>query len=304
MRYKIIVAISLLFCLAISTTASTQETQDVPIKSLGTYKKGGQTWTNILIPRKVNREKLIKMAKELHKSEPNTNFRFFDDDKQFQQFKDWDISYPNPAYPYPQKWVKEHHVANLQRMAYDSTGPKWVLLEGYTTEKIADIFTDQPPPNSPSQNKRVFSHNEEIVTELDHLKNITTVRLKPMRIANDSTGEQNLAALFVYSGNTPTRPDFITFQIISISSQWQFRNGRELVLFIDGQRASYGEMNNDISRIVNNSAAESISLNLQFEDFKRISNAKKVEGTIGQKVFVLQEKQLEALRDLASRATQ
>lgn len=139
MRCKIIVTISLLFCLAIAKTASSQETQDIPVKALGTYKKGRQTWTNLLIPRKVNQEKLIKMAKELHKAEPNTYFRFFDDDKEFQQFKDWDKNYPNPAYPYPQKWVKEHHIANIQKMAYDANGPRWVLIKGYTTEKIADL---------------------------------------------------------------------------------------------------------------------------------------------------------------------
>lgn len=291
-------------CLTISRIVLAQETQDIPVKALGTYKKGSQTWTNLLIPKKVSREKLIKMAKELHRAEPNTNFRFFDDGKQFQQFKDWDINYPNSAYPYPEKWVKEHHVANLQRMAYDTTGPKWVLLEGYTAEKIADIFVEQSQSNSPLPIKRTFNHSEEIVTEYDHAKNLTTVRLKPMRVANDSAGEQSLAVLFVYSGNTPSRPSFITFQIISIASQWQFRNSRELVLFIDGKRASYGEMSYDISRVVNNNAAESISLNLQPEDFHRVSNAKKVEGMIGQKVFVLQEKQLEALRDFASRTTQ
>lgn len=139
MKNKIFATIPLLFCLTILTAASSQEAQDITVKVLGTYKKGSQTWTNLLILRKINQEKLIKMARELHKGEPNTHFRFFDDDKQFQQFKDWDINYPNSAYPYPQKWVKEHHVANIQKMAYDANGPKWVFIKGYTTEKIAAL---------------------------------------------------------------------------------------------------------------------------------------------------------------------
>jgi len=139
MKHTIFAAISLLFCLMLLTTAFTQETQDISVKALDTYKKGNQTWANLLIPKKVSRERLIKMAKELHKAEPNTSFRFFDDDKEFQQFKDWDKNYPNPAYSYPQKWVKEHHVANIQKMAYDASGPKWVLIKGYTMEKITDL---------------------------------------------------------------------------------------------------------------------------------------------------------------------
>lgn len=129
----------MLFCLAIATAASSQETQDIPVKILGTYKKGSQTWTNLLIPKKVDQERLVKMAKELHKAEPKTYFRFFDDEKEFQQFKDWDMNYPNPVHPYPQKWVKEHHIANIQKMAYDASGPRWVLIKGYTTERIADL---------------------------------------------------------------------------------------------------------------------------------------------------------------------
>ncbi len=302
MKILINLALSILFCIVTAANVLPQETQDVPVRLLSTYKKGGQTWTNLLIPAKVNREKLIKMAKEFHNAEPNTNFRFFDDDKQFQQFKDWDINYPNPADPYPQKWVKEHHVANLQRMAYDSSGPKWVLLEGYTADKIADIINDPTPPASILK-KRTFNHSEEIATEYDGLKNLTTVRLKPMNIANDPEREISLAALFVYSGRTPSRPDFITFQIISISNQWQFRNNRELTIVLDGRRISFGEMSNDISRVVNGKAVESISLNLQYEDFRRITDAKKVSGTIGHKNFFLQEKQLEALLDLANRTS-
>ncbi len=101
MKVNIILIISLVFFTSIAFAKETQEMQDIPVKNLGTYKKGSQTWTNLLIPKKIGKDKLIKMAKELHNAEPNTCFRFFDDDKQFQQFKDWDINYPNPAYPYP-----------------------------------------------------------------------------------------------------------------------------------------------------------------------------------------------------------
>ena len=139
MKVRTTLAITLILLSTITFARNKQENQDIPVKALGTYKKGSQTWTNLLIPKKLSQEKLIKLAKDLHKAEPNTYFRFFDDDKQFQQFKDWDVNYPNSAYPYPQKWVKEHHVANVQKMAFDSTGAKWVLIKGYTTDKIADL---------------------------------------------------------------------------------------------------------------------------------------------------------------------
>ncbi|MEP7342765.1 MAG: hypothetical protein ABI977_33860 [Acidobacteriota bacterium] len=139
MKHTIFAANSLVLYLAIVVSAFPQETQDIPVKILSTYKKGNQTWTNLLIPKKISQEKLVKMAKELHRAAPSTYFRFFDDDKEFPQFKNWDMNYPNPVYPYPQKWVKEHHIANIQKMAYDANGPKWVFIKGYTTEKIADL---------------------------------------------------------------------------------------------------------------------------------------------------------------------
>lgn len=288
---------TVLFGITISMLVLAQQAEPVPTKSLGTYKKAGRIWTNLLIPRKLSRERLIKLAQDLHKSEPTTAFRFFDDDSQFQQFKDWDINYPSSVYQYPQKWVKAHHIANLQQMAYDTSGPKWVLIEGYTTEKIADIYSESAPTKI---QKRSFSHSETIVNEYDRTNGLTTVRLKPMTVSKDSTSEMTLAALFVQGGATK-QVGFITLQFISISGEWQFRNEREFSLLLDNQRVNYGQLNLDIAKVINNVAVESLSINLQYQDFRRITDAKLVQGKLGRKDFMLQENQLEALRDLVSR---
>ncbi len=139
MKTKFRTSILLVIFAFFSVTLAAQKNEEISTKHLGTYKKASTIWKNLLVPRKLNQTQLLKLAQELHKTEPTINFRLFDDDKQFQSFMDWDINYPNPAYPWPQKWVKEHHVANIQPMAYDTSGPKWAILKGYTSEKIADL---------------------------------------------------------------------------------------------------------------------------------------------------------------------
>ena len=80
-----------------------------------------------MVPQNLHREKLIELARELHKRDPASSFRFFDDASQYEQFKLWDQHYPDPRYPSPESWVRRHYVAMLNTML-SSAGPRWELV--------------------------------------------------------------------------------------------------------------------------------------------------------------------------------
>jgi hypothetical protein len=68
------------------------------------------------------------LAKQLHAESPETPFRFFTDDKQFQKFMKWDLHYVSGAYPYPKEWTEKHYIAMLNRMGINRFEAKWQLL--------------------------------------------------------------------------------------------------------------------------------------------------------------------------------
>ena len=107
--------------------------EPISVKVLATYRKDDQTWKYLLIPHKLTRERLIKLARELHRAEPDTSFGLFDDDKQFQQFMAWNKNYPSAAYPYPEKWVEKHYIAMINKM-----GGEWQLVAMYASLEFAE----------------------------------------------------------------------------------------------------------------------------------------------------------------------
>ncbi|MGK2848694.1 MAG: hypothetical protein ACSLEX_01350 [Minisyncoccota bacterium] len=138
----------------------------IAYKNLETYDKSGQEWKNIMIPAETSQEDLIKLAKQIHKKDPNGNYHIFNDDAKFQQYKDWDINYGKVkdtdgkvktideclnmeycrkliqegkyAYPYPEEW-KSHEIGLINKMLdFDSKQMKWTLSTPMG-EKISDL---------------------------------------------------------------------------------------------------------------------------------------------------------------------
>lgn len=148
-------------------TAQSQESEPViAYKSLGTYDKSGQEWKNLMIPAETSQDDLIKLAKQIHKEDPDGNYHIFNDDAKYQQYKDWDINYGKVkdtdgkvktlnecldieycrkliqegkyAYPYPEEWAS-HEVGLINKMFdSDSKQMKW-LLSTPMGEKISDL---------------------------------------------------------------------------------------------------------------------------------------------------------------------
>ena len=83
---------------------------------LWTYTKGGKMWRNLVIQSGLGRDTLGNLARELRRMDRTSSWRLFDDDAQFKQFRDWDVNYPNPRYPFPETWVNNHLVGTVQYM--------------------------------------------------------------------------------------------------------------------------------------------------------------------------------------------
>lgn len=120
------IALALVLALSVLVPAQDAPSFSVPFRELESYKKSGVLWRNIVVDKKIKREDLIKLAKELHAAFPTTPFRIFTDDKEFQTFMLRDINYPDPAYRYPEEWVKKHHIGIINKML-NGSGPRWQL---------------------------------------------------------------------------------------------------------------------------------------------------------------------------------
>jgi hypothetical protein len=82
-------------------------------KFLQSYSRDGRMLRNVLVQPKLERDKLIQLAKFLHASDRETDFRLFDDEAQFQKFMEWDINRPSKAHPYPKAWADKHYIGDI-----------------------------------------------------------------------------------------------------------------------------------------------------------------------------------------------
>ena len=92
------------------------------VKDLGTYQNIGMDWHNIQVKRKISNSDLTTLARYYHQQTPNDNYQFWRDDSQFEAYKDWDVNYPNPDYPYPEEWTDKHLAGVIRR-----SGDQWKL---------------------------------------------------------------------------------------------------------------------------------------------------------------------------------
>jgi hypothetical protein len=96
-------------------------------RELSPYVKAGRNWRSFVILSNLQRDALVAVARELHKSDPASSFRFFTDDSQYEQFKLWDQNYPDARYPFPESWARKHYIAMVNKMLSPG-GAQWQLL--------------------------------------------------------------------------------------------------------------------------------------------------------------------------------
>ncbi len=166
--------------------------------------------------------------------------------------------------------------------------------------------------------QRTFTHNGEIETTYDQIKEITTVRLNPMQVYGEPLASSNYIggdearfnASFTYPGRIlRAQPKRVLFSLVSTTSDWKYTDFRKLTALVDGKRLKLGLQEHVPSFTVNVSAnanfddyiSQRIAISLTYETFLRIANGKKVQIRMGPREFELEKNHLEALRYLATR---
>lgn len=96
-------------------------------KELPSYKKGNVVWKSIVVLPDIPSVILVDLAKQIHQKDPNSKYHIFDDEAQFEAFKNWDINYDEENYPSPEDWVRKHDIAIINRMGYGIGDLRWQL---------------------------------------------------------------------------------------------------------------------------------------------------------------------------------
>src|SRR6266511_2182855 len=173
------------------------------------------------------------------------------------------------------------------------------------------------PQDGNTTPQRIFTHDREIETSYDQVKEITTVRLNPMQVYGEPLASSNYIggdearfnASFTYPGRTlRAQPKRVLFSLVSTSEDWKYTDSRKLTALVDGKRLKLGPQEHVPSFTVNAFAnantgdyiSQGIAVSLPYKTFLRIANGKKVQIRMGPREFGLEKNHLEALRSLAT----
>ena len=170
------------------------------------------------------------------------------------------------------------------------------------TASLTPLAAQQPvPPRAPAiPAARTFRHAEEIRTAYHEASGYGSVELRPMRVSD--APDVTLTALFSYRGRRLTAPPTdVSVGLTVTDERPHFARARALAFALDGGRTlALGEM----FRVVDSTHGEpreTLALRVPTATFLRLVNARRATGRVGDVTFVLEEAQLEALRDFASR---
>lgn len=171
--------------------------------------------------------------------------------------------------------------------------------------------------------KRDYKYDGKIVSTYDKEKDRTIVLIQLMpvksvedpRYGNDpdfsgKTPERlRISFYFAYPGQTLVTPRFASIGILYMAFDPQKYESHLLSAKIDGERVDFGKMVVINQKLVSYRSPAAykpytsrvLDLNISYENFLRMANAKKVKIKLGDYDFDLSKDQMEALRDLASR---
>lgn len=182
-------------------------------------------------------------------------------------------------------------------------------------------------PETLSSATREFSHAESMPRTVDHGGKIdtkydgfnyeTVVTLKKMRVTcGAAKGLQSTfhdtCVSFVASLHCPgVQLDYVRYaklQLIFESKSWEgghAHDERELIVVADGESLKLGTMaltkqSIESSQLID-VMREALELSLPYETFSKIARADVVEMKVGKTTFALQQKNIDALRDLNNR---
>ena len=117
----------------IETLAAINQTSE----KLDGYTLRGIKFSYYKIPSGLEKNDLIKTARELHQIEPDANLILVDDATRVSEYIKYAQSFGKGTFDaeLPKEWADKHVVANVQQL----TSGKWQLCEGYGYREIADL---------------------------------------------------------------------------------------------------------------------------------------------------------------------
>jgi hypothetical protein len=169
----------------------------------------------------------------------------------------------------------------------------------------------------PEPNSSTLDHGGKIETKYDGFNHETVVTLKKMRITCggakglQSTLEQTCVSLVASLHCPGMQLDYVRYaklQLIFETKDWDKRHPldeRELFVVADGLRLRLGPMGLVTQKIAGDRGIdvmkEVLEVSVPYKTFNTIAQGETIEIKVGKTVFPLQEKNLDALRDLNNR---
>lgn len=186
-----------------------------------------------------------------------------------------------------------------------------------------DLARAQEAPKLTPPAKRNFKYDGKIVSSYDNSKNQTLVLIQLMPVKSveeprlgidpESIGKTperlGISFYFYYPGQTLVTPRFVSFGVLYEALDPQKYESHLLSAKIDGQQVDFGKMVVQSEKLMHYRSTTAykaythriLDLDISYESFLRLANAKKVKMKLGDYDFDLSKDQLEAIRDLASR---
>ncbi len=189
-----------------------------------------------------------------------------------------------------------------------------LLLQGASLlpKSLNPLLARSPSVSEP--NSSTLDHGGKIETKYDGFNHETVVTLKKMRVncggakGLRSTLKQTCVSLVASLHCPGAQLDYVRYaklQLVFETKDWDQRHPleeRELVVVADGQRLRLGRMGLVTQDVASDRGIdrmnEVLEISVPYQAFNTIALAQTVEIKVGKTVFALQEKNLDALRDL------
>jgi hypothetical protein len=125
-RNIVIVAFITMF----SAFCAPSRVSDIDYEVAAEYVKDGQQWKIAVVDRPMLSDgELVRLGALLRAEHPDTRVHIFGDGEQVDEYVEWTTSHPERPSPFPETWVKRHHLAIIDKSGTPE-GSHWHLIAG------------------------------------------------------------------------------------------------------------------------------------------------------------------------------
>ena len=139
----------------------------------------------------------------------------------------------------------------------------------------------------------------KVETTLDEQKNVTTQSLGPVRLSGPKNRYHSLdfSIRRAYEGTTPTTAERIDFDLVSVVKARSLNSDLYVVFVVDGKQTHFSSNRSAIRNPVPGRPwiGERMTFSIPYDDFLKITNAKKLSLMMGSEVFDFDDTAHEAL---------